>query len=66
MDHGGTVAACRVRHFAIQLDELGVINVSVELASMKLSRRYGSTKGGAFACRDDANRAGLRKAPGSR
>jgi hypothetical protein len=28
--------------------------------------RYGSTKGGAFACRDDANRAGLRKARGSR
>ena len=28
--------------------------------------RYGSTKDGAFACRDDANRAGLRKAPGSR
>jgi hypothetical protein len=28
--------------------------------------RYGSTKGGAFACRDDANRAGLRKSRGSR
>ncbi|HKE23370.1 MAG TPA: hypothetical protein VKB88_13480 [Bryobacteraceae bacterium] len=28
--------------------------------------RYGSTKGGAFVCRDDANRAGLRKARGSR
>ena len=28
--------------------------------------RYGSTKGGAFACRDDANHAGFRKAPGSR
>jgi hypothetical protein len=28
--------------------------------------RYGSTKGGAFACRDAASRAGFRKAPGSR
>jgi hypothetical protein len=28
--------------------------------------RYGSTKGGAFACRDAANHAGFRKAPGSR
>ena len=28
--------------------------------------RYGSTKGGAFACRDDANHARFRKAPGSR
>lgn len=28
--------------------------------------RYGSTKGGAFACRDEANRAGLRKARGTR
>jgi hypothetical protein len=28
--------------------------------------RYGSTKGGAFACRDAANHARFRKAPGSR
>ena len=28
--------------------------------------RYASTKDGAFICRDDANRAGLRKARGGR